>query len=79
MSRANNFVERMQAGRDAAAHARHRGRATGGKARLHAAPVIVEGWEFHRQNERCKWEGRRVDIVEDFRRLVFPERYEDLS
>jgi hypothetical protein len=80
MSRAHNFVERMQAGKDAAAHARHRGRATGGKARLHEKPQpTVTGYEYERMNARARWEGTRIDAHEDYCRAVYPERYEGLS
>jgi hypothetical protein len=68
----------MQAGKDAAAHARHRSRATGGKARLHAKVITIYGWEFDRVNAKCRWEGQRADILEDYRRAVFPERYSEL-
>jgi hypothetical protein len=66
----------MEAGKAPAQHRRNRGLATGGKARLHARALPLAGWEFDRVNAKCRWEGRRADIVEDYRRAVFPERYD---
>jgi hypothetical protein len=80
MSRANNFVERMAAGKEAAAHARHRGRAYGGKVRLHAKPSPqLTGWEFTRANARCRWQGVRIDALEGYQRVAYPERYEEIE
>jgi hypothetical protein len=79
VSRANNFVERMAAGRDRAAHLRHRGLATGGKARMHPKPnPTITGWEYDRQRNVASWKSARADVLEGYRRAVFPDRYEYL-
>lgn len=73
------FTERMEAGRDAAAHHRHRGLHTGASA---------QGWDYaRRESEAGTWDHHHdktlhgfrwaVDeAAEDYRRAVFPERYD---
>lgn len=80
MALANGFVERMQTARDCAAHKRHRGLATGGKARLHARhnPEISARDRKH-EELKAYWTGRMANAQEAYNRAAFPERYEGLG
>ena len=79
MSRANNFVERMAAGREAAAIARHRGRAYGARVRLHEKPSpTITGWEYERQRNLASWRFARGEAIEQFRFDVYGDQWEGL-
>jgi hypothetical protein len=72
------FLERMNAGRDAAAARRHRGLSTGADAKGWAwkRPEVQAGtWEATRLTTRQAWRSDRSAALAIYQRDVFPERF----
>lgn len=75
------FTERMEAGRDAAAHRRHRGLHTGKSAEGWDRPRTYDGadtWEGVKANAVLRWELARDEALAIYASAMFPERYADL-
>lgn len=76
------FTERMEAGRDAAAHRRHRGLTTGKSAAGWDAPRGEHApgtWDHAATVALVTFQNAAGLIIEDYRRDVFPERYSDTT
>lgn len=74
-----DFITRMERGRDAAAAKRHRGISTGKQAagwNWKRSEPEAGTWAYHVAVAKC-WVTNAAEMaVEDYRRAVFPERYE---
>lgn len=72
-----DFLDRMQAGRDAAAARRHRGESTGKSAPGWDRKVIYPPagtWGAKRLETRARWKADKGGAHAIYVRLVFPER-----
>lgn len=76
-----DFLDRMEAGRDAAAYRRHRGLTTGTSAAGWDAPRsydAADSWHGVLHVARLRWELARDEALQAYASLMFPERYDDL-